>query len=359
MKIWYDSRSEDGGLECMRKYLNNIGFLSGITLLIMVVSLFGMSVESAEQIAEEKPTKPVEDLYKEPELEVEVEEEVEEEEAIEEVYPDPINGLMIGFDRSRLLTDVMMVGHIDPKNNQVQIISIPRDLEIFFTDDEFKAIKEQNDKNRILHAKINNIYYLLGGDEQALQDIKSIAEQITGLKIDYMMTIDITGFRDVVDAVGGVEFYVPQDMKYSDPVQDLYIDLEEGLQVLDGDKAEQLVRFRKGYEKGDLQRIEVQQDFVAALMDQVTTQRNFDQITDLLNAAYNMVDTDFGMVVVLEYAEFFFKLNLEHVLTEDNMITIPSWGEKVEGMWFQYFDIDEAHNVVQELINNEEAKDGQ
>ncbi len=54
-----------------------------------------------------------------------------------------------------------------------------------------------------------------------------------------MATIDVGGFKEVVDAVGGVEFYVPQRMYYPDPLQDLYIDLQEGLQLLDG-QAEQL-----------------------------------------------------------------------------------------------------------------------
>ena len=70
-----------------------------------------------------------------------------------------------------------------------------------------------------------------------------------------------------MDAVDGVVFDVPQDMNYKDPYQDLVIDLDKGEQLLDGDKALQLLRFRR-YPMGDLQRVSVQQDFIRAAFKQ-------------------------------------------------------------------------------------------
>ncbi len=333
----------------MKHYLNNLGILSMMTVVIMAVSLFGI-LGSVPAEAEDIVIPDVKDeTYVVPSLDEEKVDKIQEEEPEEDV-PEAINGLLIGFDKTGGLTDVIMVGHIDPENNKVQIISVPRDLEVYFTDEAFADIKRNNPKNRILHCKLNNIYSLIGWDEQALLDVKSVVEVITGLKMDYMMTIDISGFGEMVDTVGGVEFDVPQDMKYSDPYQDLYIDLDKGLQVLDGDKAEQLVRFRKGYERGDLQRIEVQQDFMSAFVDKVSSQGDFSQITQLIRTGYDHIETDFGLVVMLEYAEFFFNLNLEHILSGDNMMTIPSYGEKVEGMWFQFFDLEESNKAVEELL---------
>ena len=60
------------------------------------------------------------------------------------------------------------------------------------------------------------------------------------------MVIDNQALIKLVDVVGGVDFYVPMDMKYDDPSQDLYINLKEGQQTLNGDKAEQLLRYRHG-----------------------------------------------------------------------------------------------------------------
>ncbi len=338
----------------MLKNWHHLGVLSTFSLVLLLISFYGgISGQGAQPKDDDtsysdRISERVEEVLPEKEVETAVE--------VEEVHdvPEAINGLLIGFDRTNGLTDVIMVAHIDPATGSVDIISIPRDLEIYFTEEALAPIKASNPKNRILHAKLNNIYSLIGWDEQALKDIRSVVEVITGLEMDYMMTVNIDGFKDMVDAVGGVEFYVPQDMYYNDPVQDLYIDLDEGLQILDGDKAEQLVRYRKGYARGDLQRIEVQQAFVAAMVDQVIHQSDFNEIQQLLATGYDMINADFGLVVMLDYAEFFFDLDLEHILTEENMMTIPSWGEKVDGTWYQYFDLEEAQNSVKALINGEE-----
>jgi anionic cell wall polymer biosynthesis LytR-Cps2A-Psr (LCP) family protein len=72
----------------------------------------------------------------------------------------------------------------------------------------------------------------------------------------------------MVDAAGGIEFDVPVRMLYNDPYQNLSIDLQPGRQVLDGEKAEMLMRYRKGYQEGDLSRIGVQQAFLEAALEQ-------------------------------------------------------------------------------------------
>jgi LCP family protein required for cell wall assembly len=330
----------------MKKYMNHMGLLGGITLIILAMSFIGVLGMKGNEVASGDDIT----IGTTTEEQNKTNENGEEDQEVEEKVPETINGLLIGFDKSGGLTDVIMVGHIDPVTNTVQIISVPRDLEIYFTDEAFKDIKEGNPKNHISHTKLNNIYSLIGWDDRALEDVKSVVEVITGLKMDYMMTIDISGFSDVVDAVGGVEFDVPQDMKYSDSAQDLYIDLDAGLQTLDGDKAEQLIRYRHGYKMGDLQRIKVQQDFVAAMLDQVLHSGNFNQISRLLYKGYNMVEADFGLVVMLDYVEFFFNLDKDHILSSENMITIPSYGEKIDGMWYQYFKLEEAHKAVDTLL---------
>lgn len=269
----------------------------------------------------------------------------------EEKVPDPFVGLLIGLDKSRGLTDVIMVGYMDTVNNEVKVISIPRDLVIDFRDEEFKHIKENNPKNRILYSKLNEVYYLSGWDNRALEDVREIASVITGLEIDYMTCIDVDGFKDVVDIIGGVDFYVPEDMYHSDPAQDLYINLKEGFQHLDGDKAEQLVRYRD-YTMGDLQRIQVQQDFMVALVEKMMGISSLDQITKLVQAAYNMFEADFGLMFVLEYAEYFYNLEVKDILKSENMITINSYGDKVDNIWYQRWDKDLAHEEVENLIYN-------
>lgn len=259
-------------------------------------------------------------------------------------------GLLVGLDASKGLTDVLMVGVMDVENNSIKVISVPRDLEIDFTDGKFAHIKENNPDNNILFCKLNEIYSLTGHNDQAFRDLEEVISIIIGLDIDYMARIDVNGFSDLVDVVGGVEFNVPERMYYTDPFQDLYIDLQEGYQLLDGDKAEQLVRYRH-YKMGDLQRIKVQQEFMVALFDKIMDIDDFNQVKELATTGYEMFQADFGLLFALRYAEYFFNLDVNNVLSTTNMITIPSYGEKVGELWYQRWYIEEAHQVVDTLLN--------
>ncbi|PKM95103.1 MAG: hypothetical protein CVU84_07215 [Firmicutes bacterium HGW-Firmicutes-1] len=258
-------------------------------------------------------------------------------------------GLLIGLDASKGLTDVLMVGVMDIESGDIKVVSVPRDLEIDFGLEEFQQIKENNPDNNVQYCKLNEVYSYTGHNERALKDLKEIIGIITGLEIDYMARIDVNGFSDLVDVIGGVEFYVPEDMYYRDPFQDLYIDLEEGLQMLDGDKAEQLVRYRK-YQMGDLQRIKVQQEFMVTLFDKVMNVNDFDQVKQLATTGYGIFEADFGLVLALQYAEYFFELDINKVLSTTNMVTIPSYGEKIDEAWYQRWDVEEAHQVVSDLL---------
>ncbi len=279
--------------------------------------------------------------------EVQVEEEEVEEESF---HPDSFTGLLIGFDKSRGLTDVIMVGYFDATTSEFKVISVPRDLHIDFRKEPFKTIKENDPNNRIAYCKLGEVYYNLGKDHDALKQLKKIISVIVGLEIDYMATIDVGGFKEVVDAVGGVEFYVPQRMYYPDPLQDLYIDLQEGLQLLDGDKAEQLVRYRK-YKMGDLQRIQVQQDFMVALYTKISQIRDFNKVAELVTIGYNIFDSDFGLAFVLDYAQYFFDMKDQDILSSENMVILPSYGERINGIWYQKWSLEEHHEVVEELMN--------
>lgn len=92
--------------------------------------------------------------------------------------------------------------------------------------------------------------------------------ELLGVDVHHYVRLDTGVLRDLVDAAGGVEFDVPMRMLYKDPLQDLSIDLQPGRQVLDGAKAEMLLRYRKGYVNGDLGRIDVQREFLKAALEQ-------------------------------------------------------------------------------------------
>lgn len=169
-------------------------------------------------------------------------------EGLEEVEKSkPYNILVLGVDVEAKLTDVMMLCQIDPVDHEVSMLSIPRDTRV--------KIGSRN-------IKINSSFSH-GGVEQVIDCVKNL----TGLSVHHYFLIDTAAFRECIDALGGVYFTVPRNMDYEDPLQDLYIHLKRGYQLLDGDKAEQLVRFRR-YPNGDIDRIKVQQDFVKELIEQ-------------------------------------------------------------------------------------------
>ncbi|TCK93455.1 LytR family transcriptional attenuator [Natranaerovirga hydrolytica] len=261
-----------------------------------------------------------------------------------------VTGLLLGNDGSGSLVDVIMVGHLNIDTNEVNIISVPRDLFIDFREDHFKELKANNPNNRVLYCKLTEVYSLIGNDEQAFEDLISIIEIIVDLEIDYYMTLGLDSFKDIVDFVDGVDFYVPQNMSYYDDIQDFRINLREGQQLLDGDKAEQLVRFRN-YRFGDLQRVEVQRDFLSELVNKVLSESSMQENFSILEVIYNNVETDIAFFDVMKYAKYIINIDNEQLMDTEKMVTIPSYGFQIDNIWFQEWHIEEAHEVVNALLN--------
>lgn len=264
----------------------------------------------------------------------------------------PVAGLLIGYDKSGKLTDVLMVGYLDQKKNLFRLISLPRDLIIDFREEPFKTIKDNNPNNRLLYCKLNEVYCSLGHDDRAREDVQKIISEIIGMDIDYYVNVNINIFKEIVDSVGGVEFDVPQRMYYKDPFQNLFIDLQPGVQLLKGDKAEQLVRFRR-YTFGDLQRIQVQQEFISKLADKILSTNNYKSIKNIIEIVFDTVQTDVKSNAALEYAIYFYKNKENHLLDKNNMMTVESYGEKIDGIWYQKWNKDEIREAVKLFINPE------
>lgn len=157
------------------------------------------------------------------------------------------NALLVGVDKSGLLADAIMLVNVNKDTETIRLISVPRDTKVTV-----------NGKKR----KINSCY-AKGGVDLLIEEVK----ELTQAPVNYYAVIEPGTLSKIVDCLGGVEYEVEQDMKYSDPTQDLYIDLKAGKQILDGDKAEQYCRYRS-YAMGDLQRTQSQQKFFKALFEQ-------------------------------------------------------------------------------------------
>lgn len=342
----------------MSKDIRNLIILVSCIAVVMVGSAFAM--KDKQEVVERESVVVIE----EPDVEEEEEELIEDPEEEEKVEEEPkfvaedVTALLLGVDYASGNTDVIMVVHFDAETNEVKLISVPRDYHIDFRQDEFEVIYNQDRiKGMPRDQKITEVIYNLTKrkddplkTKEALYVVEDVVSVVVNLEIEHLAVIDTSGFRDLVDIAGGVDFYVPQRMYKPIPDQNLYIDLEEGQQHLDGDKAEQLIRFRE-YRLGDLTRIQVQQDFIEAFYKQVAERANLGQIVDLTTKGYDLFDSDFGMATLLDYTQYIFELDPETVLQSENMITLPWYYMTIGKKDYLGWDMEKAHQAVDELIN--------
>lgn len=153
------------------------------------------------------------------------------------------------------LTDTMMLAAYDVPNQTVCVMSLPRDTYV-----------RRNGRRMLL----NSVYNWGGGASgDGIETLKEEVRELTGVPVDYYAIVQWKAFGELVDAIGGVYYDVPRNMNYDDNIQDLHIHVSKGYQLLDGDKAMQVVRFREGangYIDGDLGRIRTQQGFMKAVV---------------------------------------------------------------------------------------------
>lgn len=166
-----------------------------------------------------------------------------------------------------------------------------------------------------------------------------------GIPIDYHAQVNIKGFRGVVDAIDGIDLYVPQDMDYDDPFQDLHIHLKKGQQHLNGRKAEQFVRFR-GYPEGDVARLDAQKRFIDAFLDKLLSFSTVTKIDDIITEIQSNVYTDISFNNMLRFANKILLMNLKEDI---HMYTLPGTGEYIGPV--SYFVANRADTI--KLVNEE------
>ncbi|MDD4583950.1 MAG: LCP family protein [Eubacteriales bacterium] len=164
-----------------------------------------------------------------------------------------VNVLLLGINDG--LSDTIMLGSYDMKNQHVDVISIPRD-----------TYYDRPEANSPAARKINAIYR----KGTAVGTAEAVSDILMGIPIHYYVVVSYDGIGKIVDSIGGVPVDVPFHMYYKDPTDKppLYIDIPEGPTIIDSRNVEQYLRFRKGspgypsYPEGDIGRVKAQQNFV-------------------------------------------------------------------------------------------------
>lgn len=246
---------------------------------------------------------------------------------------DTYNILLCGVDESHENADTIVLASFDTKAKTLRLLSIPRDT-------------MSNEERPI--QKINASYSVdyEGNIEQTIREV----EKVTALPIDRYAITTFEGFEEAIDAIGGVEMYVPMDLEYSDPYQDLEINLKEGDQVLDGKHALQFVRFRSGYATGDIGRIGAQQLFFAALADTFLNKSIVTKVPSLAKVVSENMETDLTISEMI----WFFKQAQGMSKDSIEMFILPGTPDYYDGL--SYYIPSESGII--ELINSKFMKGG-
>ena len=257
-------------------------------------------------------------------------------------------------EEGALLTDTIMVASYNPNTQKATLLSIPRDT--FTGTNPAKATPYQ---------KINSVY----SRKEDPQDVLDAVNQVTGLNLEYYVIVKTEGFIKLVDAIGGVTFNVPIDMDYDDTSQDLHIHLKAGEQLLDGDKAEQLVRFRHNndgtsypeeYGDNDIGRMRTQREFIMEVIKQTVKVENIFKLGEILDVAEQNVITNVDFNVAKDYIPYAVEFNTADLLTA----TLPgeNTNKNEAGTWVFVADEEETAVLIQELFYDrdkpEEVTDG-
>lgn len=259
------------------------------------------------------------------------------------------------------LTDTIIVASYNPNTQKATLLSIPRD-----------TYTGKYPSRATAYEKINSLYSRKHRPDETLEAVN----EITGLNIEYYAVIRTEALIELVDAIGGVTFNVPIDMKYDDPTQDLHIDLKAGEQLLDGEKAEQLVRFRHGnwdsktqsyptypaeYGDNDTGRMRTQREFIMATIKQTAKPENIFKLGQILEIAEKNVETNIDFNVAKDYIPYIVEFDTANMLTE----SLPgiNTNENSNGVWVFIHNEKQTKELIQELfydrdLEQEETEEG-
>ncbi len=231
-----------------------------------------------------------------------------------------INFLIVGTNEN--LTDSIIYGKYNTNTNKLYMMSVPRDT--YSTNEYCNG------------HKINAIYR-----GKNLQPFIDEIENLLDVNIDYYAIYDITFVKEVVDAIGGVEVYVPQKMFFD---ENGGITLEEGTHVINGEEAELFVRFRSGYANADLGRVEAQRNFIKAFIETMLDKENISKIPKVAKIALSNMKTNATTREIMKYINEIKEINIDEIQS----ITMPNTPKYIDGLSYVLADKEEARRIIKE-----------
>ncbi len=261
---------------------------------------------------------------------------------------EPMNFLLLVGDKSSGNTDVMMVANYNPEKNQISIVTIPRDTKVYL-------------KKNVL-PKINSAYREGGRNHEGARYASEKVSNLTGININYYVHINISAIKKITDMLGGVYFDVPVDMKYDDPSQSLHINLQKGYQLLNGDKVEQLLRFRKPnherytkelkkfYDGSDIKRTEMQMKFIKEFIKQKLKVQNIPKINPVLNYAFENIITNMTLSDALKMTSGLISISPDNF----NSFRLDGEDKVINKVWYHLYNDNMINIETKESLSSAE-----
>jgi polyisoprenyl-teichoic acid--peptidoglycan teichoic acid transferase len=228
----------------------------------------------------------------------------------------PVNILVLGIDpvagskgaASADMTassDTILLLRVNPNSQLIKVLSIPRSSMVVLPEVGLEKIALANTSGAAIATRV-------------------VSKSLNNVPIDRYLRLRPDGLRELVNALGGVEVFVPQGMSYQDATQKLAIDLQPGWQTLNGDQAQQFARFQAG-KNGDLGRVQRQQLLIQALKNRLTNPAVIAQLPQIVSIVQNYMDTNLSPEEMLTLANFGARLdaqNLQMVMLPGNLSSL-------------------------------------
>lgn len=281
-------------------------------LLLLGIGFYVYSVYSSLTTAVDTMHKPIERKVSEKRVE-----------EIELEQKDPFSVLMLGVDEregDKGRSDTMIVLTVNPNKNSIKMVSIPRDTRT--------EIVGHGTVDKINHA------YAFGGEKMSMDTI----EHFLDIPIDYYVKINMEGFKDIVDAVGGIT--VNNDKVFS---QDGY-QFNKGSITLNGDKALSYVRMRKQDAAGDYGRQQRQRQIIQGVIDKGASFSSLTRFNDIFTALGKNINTNISFAEMVDIQK-----NYKETRKNIEQIQLEGEGKYINSVSYQIISEEEQKRVQNEL----------
>jgi LCP family protein required for cell wall assembly len=250
-------------------------------------------------------------------------------------YKKSFNILVLGTDvmqHKNSRTDTVMLINVDKIDKNISVLSIPRDTKIEYPNSEFK--------------KINSVYAF-----ENVEGLKKRVKDLLNVEIDQYIKIDLMGFVNIINILGGVELDIEEKMKYDDFAGNLHINFEKGKQKLSGIDSMKFIRYRESL-KGDIGRIKRQQKFIHALFYKFFEIKTYFKIPELLDAVLKNVETDISLSTLIQLINKVLNKNESKI----NFYDLPGSPIYIDKISFYEANLkdNKAKNILKEFKKNEE-----